>query len=257
MSIREGRVDPRDTRSYGGVAQRILWNLRRYVERKYAYSRGDILTYEIRSISHAGDDLGDEYQRLLVRERRWFRFVWEPLAKALDVERLMEDHINAALPGEMSILEWLNSHPHLAHETTGGYRVGYWVDWFSIDPAPWSGKREDWLLWTSDEGTQDVEGPLDPIVAADRFYAFDAEYRAVMAPPSDRYVEPDQRTFAEWEEDIDRIDREYADLDEFYGFPLVEDPFPQPFAHGLTARESDDDPYGEDFVGTIEEDCWD
>ena len=242
-----GRPDgTRDTRVYAGLRRRIIWEIRRYVECHLAYSAEDVRMYQSRYRTHQIDRQraysGEARSRAtrqfwsnrikLIRERLWLHLVWRPLAQLFDVDAPSDDWNNLGLPGERAIVRWLDSHPHLSHSMSGGSATGEWVEWFSIAPAPWSGRVEDWLLYTDDLGQQSVSGPLSSVAAQAEFMAFDAQFRSVHEAKM-------RRAYAQagMEEDYEPLADQERDYDVFHA------PFPvsSAYAHSPTADDWDDD----------------
>lgn len=174
---RESDRSPRDTRRYGGILRRTAWRARRWAERQLSYSEAEVRIYEYRLKAHSDDPVErDVYRAMLDKALVWNRYVWQPLARLTRATTAlgMDYEYDAVWPGDRSIAKWLDEHAHLAHSTTGHGRLGFWLDWFSLDAAPWSGQREDWLLWT-DGDMRTVDGPLSSIVAQSEFMTFDAQ----------------------------------------------------------------------------------
>jgi hypothetical protein len=215
--LTEHRIEPRDTRAYAGLLQRLAWRCRRWVERQLAYSRGDVLTYKVRARSHQDDDLGPTYRRRLRQESIWLNGVWTPLARILDIATVVSDYDNEALPGDKAILRWLDRHPNLVHASAGGPRNGVYLEWYSLSHAPWSGQREDWLLWTEDDGTQDVDGPLSQLQAQEIYLDYEADYRRLQQLEFSRWNDvryADER-FDDDLDDVSSTDPRYFDDDEY------------------------------------------
>ena len=178
-----GADNPRDTRAYAGPARRVLWGAQRFVERKLAYSLGDVMTYEVRLRAHAEDDSQrDVYRAHLDREKAWLNCVWKPLGRLLRIGLIDTDldvNYDGVVPGDRVVAKFFNDNPHLSHSSTGA--AGTWLEWYSIMPAPWSGQREDWLLWITEEGEILLDGPLNPLQAQAAYESFDQEVRAYYA----------------------------------------------------------------------------
>lgn len=237
-----GYVVPRDTRKYGGLVRRTLWRARRYVERKMAWSQTDVYTYEYRLERHINDKLRDRYIQQLSREQFWLNVIWQPLASLLRVitpEKLKYFDFFDVDPGNRSIANWLNQNPHLSHSQAGSNEHGVYVEWYSLDPAPWSGQREDWLLWLLDNGGVLVDGPLNVLHAQSVFMNFDAEVQKLYR----MYMEDAYPYGQEGYEAGFGYDPGYPGYVEEYD-PRPPQPAYIPFgiaaAAGLTAREIDD-----------------
>lgn len=179
--------NPVDTRKYSGFIRRIGWRFRRYVERKVAYTLADVDTYKHRARFHGQVLDGTierrvRFERYLMeyqRSRFLLHFVWLPIARLVGVPT--KPHLFSwALPGDRSVADWLDRHAFLSIAETGSTsRHGLHVEWFSLDPAPWSGQREDWLLWMDEYGELDVDGPMNSLQAQAEFMSFDAECQEV------------------------------------------------------------------------------
>jgi len=193
------------------------------VERKLMFSKGDVRTYTTRALAHRGDEYHRGYVIQTFRERAWLSLVWRPLARLVGLSHDIEDRSsNLASAGQRSVAEWLDTHPYLSIAGTGGYRCGQWVEWFSIDPAPWSGRREDWLLWTDGEGHIDVDGPMSSYEAQVIYDDFDAEVMRLDQLAYESWKDPG---YEDWEGDshgwYDYTPPAYVQTDTYANAPFV------------------------------------
>lgn len=246
-----GYVVPRDTRKYGGLIRRTLWRLRRHVERELSFALADIDMYRNRARWHAKDGHRDRYLQEYSRSKFMLDFVWRPLARILGAVTPFALEFDAIDAGKRSIAAWLDENSHLKHSAVGSMKLGMYCEWFSLDPAPWSGEREDWLLWILDEDQYLVDGPLNSLQAQATYMTFAAEVDDFI----DMLYEESYHRYGYYQPEVKSEEVPWP-------LPMYDQPSTVPFgtaiAHGLSAREIDDrlvydddidpfDPYDDDY----------